>query len=216
MHIEILVEDKSGKILLGHVIPKILGPQGSPHTWRLHGYRGIGSLPKGLKGAIPPDKRILLDRLPDQLKAYGKTPGVDAVVVVVDNDDRNCAEFLGQLKRLLNRCDPPPKTLFRLAMEEIEAWYLGDRAAIRKAYPSFRGRECDGYLQDSCCGTWEVLADAIHPGGSRALKRVGWPVPGQVKCDWADRIGPLLDINGNQSPSFRKLRDGLRRIAAGG
>ena len=42
MHIEILVEDSSGERLLRLLLPQILGPQGSPHTWRLHAYKGIG------------------------------------------------------------------------------------------------------------------------------------------------------------------------------
>ena len=36
MHIEILVEDSSGEKLLQVLLPQFLGPQGEPHTWRLH------------------------------------------------------------------------------------------------------------------------------------------------------------------------------------
>jgi hypothetical protein len=39
-------------------------------------------------------------------------------------------------------------------------------------------------------------------------------LPGQVKCEWAEKIGPLLDPDRNVSPSFGKLRDGLRRLVA--
>lgn len=215
MHIEILVEDQSGELLLGHLIPKIIGRQGDPHTWRIHGYKGIGKLPKNLEGTVAPNKRILLDQLPRILRGLSRTPGIDAVVVVLDNDDRNCAAFLGELTGLLRRCRPSKVTLFRLALEEIEAWYIGDRRAVRAAYPTFRDRAFNTYIQDSCCGTWELLADAIHPGGSRALKKAGWPIPGQVKCEWANRIGPLLDVEHNDSPSFAKLREGLRRTVSG-
>ena len=68
MHIEILVEDQSGELLLGHLVPKIIGQHGDPHTWRIHGYKGIGKLPKNLEGTVAPNKRILLDRLPSILK----------------------------------------------------------------------------------------------------------------------------------------------------
>lgn len=40
MHIEILVEDSSGERLLGILLPKLLGEHGTPHTWRLHAYKG--------------------------------------------------------------------------------------------------------------------------------------------------------------------------------
>jgi hypothetical protein len=59
-----------------------------------------------------------------------------------------------------------------------------------------------------------LLADAVYPGGSVAIKKAGWPLPGQVKHQWAERIGPLLDPDSNGSPSFGKLRDGLRRLVA--
>jgi hypothetical protein len=72
------------------------------------------------------------------------------------------------------------------------------------------------YVQDSVCDTWELLADAVHAGGSAAIKKAGWPLPGQIKCEWAEKIGPLLEPNRNTSPSFGKLRDGLRRLAAAG
>jgi hypothetical protein len=69
-------------------------------------------------------------------------------------------------------------------------------------------------VQDSACGTWELLADAIYPGGSATLKKAGWPLPGQVKHEWAEKIGRLLDPDRNASHSFGKLRDGLRRLVA--
>ena len=212
MHIEILVEDSSGERLLDGLLPRILGPQGSPHTWRLHAYKGIGCIPPNLRTSADPAKRILLDQLPKILRGYGRTPGIDAVVIVLDSDHRDCAMFLKELKALAEGCDPAPKTLFRLAIEEVEAWYLGDQLALTKAYPRAKLQVIEGYVQDSVCGTWELLADAVHPGGAAAIKKAGWPLPGQVKHDWALRIGPLMDIDHNQSPSFHKLRSGLRRL----
>ncbi len=49
------------------------------------------------------------------------------------------------------------------------------------------------YVQDSVCETWELLADAVHTGGSSAIKKAGWPLPGQVKHEWAKKIAPLMD-----------------------
>lgn len=212
MHIEILVEDASGEKLLDAVLPKLLGEQGDPHTWRVHSYKGIGRIPKNLRPGTDANKRILLDRLPSALRGYGKTPGIDAVVVVLDSDRRNCVDFLAELKNLAAGCNPAPNTLFRIAIEEMEAWYFGDRQALTKAYPKAKIDVLNRYEQDSICDTWELLADAIHPGGSTAIKKAGWPLPGQIKFEWAQRIGPLLEPDRNVSPSFGKLRDGLRRL----
>lgn len=213
MHIEILVEDSSGQTLLETLVPKILGTQGDPHTWRIHFYKGIGRIPKNLNAGGDPAKRILLDQLPKLLRGYGRTPGIDAVVVVLDSDRRDCVDFLAELKALAAGCNPAPNTLFRIAVEEMEAWYFGDRQALLTAYPRAKADVLNRYQQDSVCETWERLADAIYPGGSAAIKKAGWPLPGQVKHEWAEKIGPLLEPDQNTSPSFGKLRDGLRRLA---
>lgn len=215
MHIEVLVEDSSGAKLLETLMPRVIGEHGAPHTWRLHSYRGIGRLPPGLSQADPA-KKTLLATLPGVLAAHGKTPGMDAVVVVLDSDRRDCKAFLKELKAVVARCNPAPNALFRLAIEETEAWYFGDRPALLRAYPRAKKDVLGRYRQDSVCDTWELLADAVHAGGSAAIRKSRWPMPGQLKHDWAQRIGPLMDIEKNSSPSFCKFRDGLRRLVAAG
>lgn len=212
MHIEVLVEDASGGRLLEHLLPKLIGPSGEPHSWRIHSYKGIGRIPEGLRPRSGAEKRILLDQLPRLLRGYRKTLGVDAVLVVLDVDAQDCVAFLHELHCVAASCAPGLRVLFRLAIEEIEAWYFGDRLALLGAYPRGRPFPLDSYKQDSICRTWETLADAIHEGGAETLRRAGWPLVGEVKYEWADKIGPLMEIERNKSPSFRKLRDGLRRL----
>jgi len=118
------------------------------------------------------------------------------------------------LLEILRSCQPRPETLFRIAVEEMESWLLGDRTAIEAAYPRAKSRALDRYVQDSVCDTWETLADAIYPGGSAALRREGYPRIGQVKCAWAERIAPLMEPGRNASKSFQVFRDGLRRLAS--
>lgn len=212
MHIEILVEDTSGEKLLQVLLPQLMGAHGEPHTWRLHAYKGIGRIPKGLVTKADPAKRILLDQLPKLLRGYANTPGIDAVVIVLDTDKRDCAAFLSELKAVAIACNPLPNTLFRLAIEEMEAWYFGDQDALLAAYPRAKREVLGKYVQDSACDTWEMLADAVHFGGSAAIKKAGWPLPGQIKHDWAEKIGPFMNPELNVSPSFCKLRDGLRKL----
>ncbi len=212
MHIEILIEDSSGEKLLQTLLPKLLGNQGDPHSWRLHSYKGIGRIPKGLTMGADPAKRMLLNQLPGLLRGYGRTPGIDAVVVVLDSDKHDCRDFLTELQTIAKGCEPAPRTMFRLAIEEMEAWYFGDEKALLQAYPRAKKDVLNRYVQDSICETWETLADAVYPGGSAAIKKAGWPLPGQIKHEWAEKIGPLLALDRNISPSFSKFRDGLRRL----
>ena len=88
-------------------------------------------------------------------------------------------------------------------------------AALLSAYPAAKKVLLESYIPDAVRGTWERLADIVHPGGSKAIQKAGWPIAGNVKHEWANKIGPLMDPDRNRSPSFGKLRDGLRRLAQG-
>ena len=216
MHLEVLVEDKSGSIALEVILGKILGANNAFHSWSMHPYQGIGHIPKNLWGVTGPKKRtLLLDLLPSVLRAYGKSLGQgDAVIVIVDLDDKDCIAFKQELVDVLNACNPRPRVLFRIAIEEGEAWLLGDRDAVKAAYPNVKTSVLDHYVQDSICGTWEVLADAVHQGGSARLKRLGYPDTGKAKCEWAKGIAPHMDMDRNQSKSFQVFRDAVRNLAA--
>lgn len=206
MHLEILVEDQSGKKALDILVPNIIGPN---HTFVVRAYKGIGRLPKNLKGTSDPSKRILLDQIPKLLRGYGKTFAAygknyqAAVIVICDLDDQCLKRFKHELIKLLNECDPQPLTRFCLAIEEGEAWFLGDLDAIAKAYPDVKSDILNSYVNDSICGTWEILADAIYPGGSKRLLERGWQEVGKQKSLWADNIAPHMNVSENKSPSFR-------------
>ncbi len=212
MHVEFLVEDRSGAALLEQVVPKIARGR---ITYRIHPYKGVGHLPKDLAKSGDPAKRMLLNELPRLIRGFGSTPGIDAVVIVVDSDARPCSAFLAELKSVAARTKPaPPFVVFRLAIEEIEAWLLGDRQALLSAYPRARKAVLQRYEQDSICGTWELLADAIHLGGSRKLAATGYHTTGFMKSEWARSIGAHLDVENNASPSFRKFRDTVTSLAS--
>ena len=217
MHFEVLVEDQSGSIAVNVLQEKILGANGSPHSWKIHPFKGSGRIPEDLHRKSDPAKWLLLNRLPRRLQGYGK--GLDAssaVVVVVDLDDRDCIALKRDLLEVLDACDPRPAVLFRIAVEESEAWLLGDRAAVKAAYPRAKDSVLACYRQDAICGTWEVLADAVHAGGSATLAKSGYPETGRAKSEWARKIAPHIDPDRNRSPSFQAFRDGVLRLAAAG
>lgn len=212
MHFEILVEGQSERTALEPILTKILGSYGNPHTWRIHKHRGIGELPPDSTSRPNPKNPTLLHNLPSKLRAYGKSLGDDeAVIVLVDLDDRpDCRAFKQELSALLALCNPPPRCKIRIAIEELEAWYFGDRSALASAYPQADKSILDSYVQDSQCKTWETLADAIYPGGRMALKAKGHIQCLEQKRIWARDICQKMDVNANQSPSFRYFRDALR------
>ena len=156
MHFEVLVEDQSGKKALAVLIPKIIGDQ---HTFRVHAYRGIGRIPKNLTPSRDINARLLLNKLPMLLTAYGKTFSGYAesypasVLVVCDLDNKCLKAFRRELFDVLDSCNPKPETRFCIAIEEGEAWLLGDLAAIKTAYPKAKNSVLNGYINDSICGT---------------------------------------------------------------
>jgi hypothetical protein len=216
VHFEILVEDASGKVLLEHLVPKILGPKGKPNKYRIVNiqelkHRVMAQMPRHLARTLPWDT-ILFQTLMIQIKAYGKawTHKNGVVVIVVDLDYHEPKTFRDQLESLFSKCHPAPEGQVRIAVEEGEAWLFGDLAAVNRAYPLSEQYILKNYEQDSVCGTWEWLADAIFPGGSERLLKIGYPLIGREKCQWADNIGQYMNVDSNHSPSFQAFRDLLR------
>ncbi len=190
MHFEVLVEDKSGSIALDVLLKMILGLNGHDHSWKLHPYKGIGRIPKNLHALPNPKKKFLLNHLPMLLRGYGQSLrlGHGCVVVVVDLDTEDCVAFKQELLGVLATCRPPPTTLFRIAIEESEAWLLGDRDAVKAAYPKAKDPVLSGYKQDSI---WSLL-----------------------KCVWV-AAAPVLCLHsrGTASRSTRRASGSHRRDA---
>ncbi len=215
MHFEILIEDLSGKKTLDILIPKIIGAQ---HTFKVHSYRGSGHIPKNLKSRTDASKRILLDQLPKLLNGHGRTIAnypanyPAAVIVVCDLDSRCLKTFRQELFAVLNACHSKPNTRFCIAIEEGEAWLLGDIPAIKAAYPKAKDNVLNNYKNDSICGTWELLAGAVFTDGLSALEKKGKQAVGTEKSAWAEKITPYMNVEQNASPSFCYFRDKIREL----
>lgn len=215
MHFEVLVEDQSGKKALDILIPKIIDDQ---HSFTVHAYKGIGRIPKNLKSSTDASKRILFDQLPKLLRGYGKTftnypPNYPAAVLVVCDLDKKCLKELRQeLFAVLNACNPKPETRFCIAIEEGEAWLLGDLAAVKAAYPKAKDNVLEHYENDAICDTWELLADAVSQGGANGLKKKGGTAVGHEKSRWAERIAPHMNVDNNTSPSFCYFQKKIREL----
>lgn len=204
MRLLVLVEGRSEEALLEGWLPRFLPPG---HTFKIYPHRGKGRLPRDPARDPSIRREGLLDQLPAKLRAYGRTldPATDRLLVLVDSDDDDCSELKRRLLETLESCDPQPYVLFRLAIEETEAFYLGDPQAIRRAFPQAKVQGLKSYVQDSVCGTWELFQSII-----------GDPV--EDKPRWAERMAPHLGTawkgnDANRSPSFRQLCKGLLALA---
>lgn len=176
-----LLEERSMKVLLEGLLPRL--------------FPDLAFLCVAHEG-----KQDLEKSVPRKLRAWCE-PGA-RFVVLRDNDGADCRAGKA---RLLDLCEAAgrPDTLVRIACQELEAWYLGDPAALAAAFGDGRlatlGRRA----------RFRVPDDVAQP--SRALQSL---VPAFQKLSAARRMAPLLDPETNRSRSFRALVEGLRRGAA--
>jgi hypothetical protein len=211
MHLEVLVEDRSGGTIVEALLARLLPP--GRHTCAIRPHRGKGEFPRDPGGR--PDRMAagLLDLLPAKLRAYAAVldPAVNLVVVLMDSDAEDPAILRDSLVALCARSAPGMTVVVALSTEEIEAWLLGDPVALLAAYPDADRAALDVYRQDDVCGTWEWLARVLLGEAAQDLVREGYPLVGIRKREWSDAISPHLDPSRNRSPSFHHFSKDLLR-----
>jgi hypothetical protein len=153
-------------------------------------------------------KSDLLAKLEARLRAYAVwLPENWRIVVVVDRDNEDCRVQKRRLAAITQRAGLRTRTdtrgshwqlVNRIAIEELEAWYFGDWAAVRDAYPRVpatipnrRGfRDPDAISG----GTWEAF--------ERVMRRYGYFEGGFAKLEAARTIGTHIEPSRSRSHSF--------------
>jgi hypothetical protein len=202
MIFHVLVEGTSDEPTVREILTRRFGlVQGS--QFQIHPHGGKGKLPDDPDEIPEVTNRTLLAQLPATLRAYSLKGNKVCVVVLVDQDDDDCVQLLADLNKMLAAlAKRPANVLFRIAMEEIEAWFLADRKAVSAVYakPNFKGvpKKDTDLLDDPS----DVLA-----------KCLGEPLPctGPMKAVWAEKITPHLDFKKPKSPSLAKFIEGIER-----
>ncbi len=198
MRIEFLLEEESAEAALRILVPKLLPAH---YVSRFRVFEGCTDLLKQLTGL---------------LKGYHKRitqPGQqDLRIVVLLDADGVATRRLTELEAsavaagLLTYAQATTGQVFyvvnTLAVQELEAWYLGDRDAIQMAYPRVRPQHFGGLPTnpDTIPDAWETLLRVLQQADPRATK-------GKVR--WAEAIAPHLDLPANKSPSFQHFRQSL-------
>lgn len=179
-----LLEEPSMQVLLDDWLPRLF-----PGWVRLQHFQ-----------CVPHEGKSDLDRsIPRKLAAW-RIPG-DRFVIVRDTDGADCIDLKARLRVLCGQSGRPD-TLIRLVCQELESWYLGDLAAVARAFsdpradtPALRKRFAD--------------PDALQKP-STAVKRLA---PKFQKMSGARAMAQHLDASRNRSHSLRVFVSGVQRLA---
>lgn len=155
-------------------------------------------------------KDELLLRLPQRLAGYASwLPETSAILVLVDRDDDDCVLLKQQLENIAAEARLVSKTtagtgrrfqvVNRIAIEELEAWFFGDWAAVQAAYPRVPATvpQKAAYRDPDAIagGTWEAL--------ERVMQQAGYFKPRLRKIECAREVSRHMDPARNRSASFR-------------
>ena len=202
IQLEVLVEEASAEEALRHLLPRVLGCRARAKVINL------GS------------KYKLLKALDHRLRAYRIRidKGEDLrVMVLVDRDDDDCCRLKAKLERAATHAGLPTKSrpgnhrvrvVNRIVVEELESWFVGDPAALRKAFTKLPAIDAARgmFRNPDHGGSWE----ALH----RFLKKHGIYKNSYPKIEAARRIAPHMRIDQNRSASFRQFVAGIEAILA--
>jgi len=207
MHFEVLTEDRSGGVVVETLMKRILATVIPEFHISIRPHRGKGDMPDNLYERPQRLASGLLDLLPAKLRAYDRVyAGTDFVLVVVmDSDNLPPDDVREKLRSQCRKFAPSLPYVIGICVEETEAWLLADEAAILAAYPDADMSVLRDYEQDSVCGTWEVLCNALLRENAPRLIRVGYPAIGQYKQEWSINISKNMDPGRNISPSFLRF-----------
>ncbi len=193
-HLYVLVEEPSMQAFLETLLPRLL----SQTTFEIITFQG---------------KPDLLSKLPDRLRGYSHfLRPTERIVVVVDRDSDNCTALKERLEKAAHGAGLQTRSSSlgsawrvanRIVVEELEAWYFGDWAAVCSAYPRISASvPAKAKFRNP---------DAIRGGTAEAFQRLaseaGYFRGGLRKTEAAEKIASKMDSRKNTSRSFQVLRD---------
>ena len=208
MILYVYVEEPSAEAALRSIMPRLL-PEGWESVY-----------------AVFQGKDDLLDKLPSRLKVYKHWPPEQwRILVLVDRDDDECGSLKERLEQMAVGEGLCTKTsaqgqafqvLNRIAVDELEAWFLGDVEALRAAYPrvpaTLRERAAFRTPDSIRGGTWEALARELQKAGYYA--NPGARKPGMPKIEVARKVSRYMDPERNTSHSFQVFVRGVQALVA--
>ncbi len=198
MHIKFFLEEPSAEVALKHILPKILSPD---VICIFHAFEG---------------KDDMLKELPKFMKGHQWIPNDWRLIVLLDEDRRDCHELKEYLEKAAHDAgfvtkssaapDEDVQVVNRLAVEELEAWFFGDVEALHAAYPRIsKNLQAQAKYRDPDAiggGTYEAL--------EHLLKQARYYKGYLPKREVAQNIAQHMEPSRNTSKSFQVFVEGLK------
>ncbi len=81
--------------------------------------------------------------------SFETMPGKKAIFVILDSDDEDCAKLKHNFMQMYQELGISIQVFFCIAIEEMEAWLLGDSDALVTAYPMSKRQLLQNFCENS-------------------------------------------------------------------
>ncbi|MBP0034262.1 MAG: DUF4276 family protein [Roseofilum sp. Belize BBD 4] len=178
-----LLEEPSIKDILELILPKIFRQH---ITYKCIAHQG---------------KQDLAKSIPTKIKAFQFSPTTQ-FIIVHDQDSHDCKKLKSNLLDICNTAGKPD-IMVRIICHELESWFLGDLAAVEKAYNltsnSLSRRQAQKKFRNP---------DQLNSAKQELRQLVSEYYPGTH----AKKIAPYLSLTDNTSRSFQVFLQGIRTL----
>jgi len=183
--IEILVEEPSIKNVLYNLLPSLL----------TNDYK----LDENCFVRVHSGKTDLLKSIPRKLKAYSKISDEYKVLILVDRDSEDCKELKQKIESSIP-ADIVCNIVIRIVSRELEGWFVGDLAAVEKAYPSTKASK------------YKSKSSFRDPDEAHAVQELKKIIPGFSKGEASHKISMYMNLESNRNKSFNQFIKGLEKL----
>jgi hypothetical protein len=177
-----LLEEESMRAVLEVILPKLTNK-----TFRCIAHQG---------------KQDLAQSIPRKLKVFQNINPETKFIIVHDQDSHDCVKLKNELKKLCSEVEQK-NVLIRIVCRELESWFLGDLAAVEKAYE----------LQPNRLRKQQNKNKFRNPDRLNCAKQeLKSLVQEYYQLHHAKKIAPHLSITDNCSHSFCVFIEGIQKI----
>ncbi len=178
-----LLEEPSAKNVLEQLLPKIIP---SAITYICIPHQG---------------KQDLAKSIPTKIKAFQYNPATK-FIIVHDQDYHDCKTLKEELLEICQNAGKPD-VLIRIICHELESWFLGDLAAVEKAYQ----------LKSKSLSKKQNNKKYRSPDQLNSAKQELKNLVGEYYAGThSKKIAPHLSLTENKSRSFQVFMDGINKL----